>query len=511
MNTMDNWLAETAARSPQAYAFLFSESQISGLHTTYLRDYYSATLTRGVDGYYRATYEGFREAVDLTANALYREGIKPGDRCAVLSDCPLETVTAIFALWRLRAVPAPLHIRQTAKELRDAVRRIDANFVIWLGDRRLPFEDMYDEVIPLTTLGAPMSRMQMPGEQVVGADDTAVLLFTSGSGGRAKTVAHTYRRLSDSAAMAGNALGLSSSDRWTLSLPIYHIGGFMILARAVRFGSSVVLATGYDTMSLEAALNAAATTIVSITPTQLKRLMEERVEPGAKHRATLVGGGGADPELIKRAADKGWKPVVVYGATETTAFVAALAAEDATRKPGSVGKPLPSVSISTIDDNGAPSDGEGEIVVASPTVAKGYYLDEKETMRKFVKGAFRTGDYGRIDEEGYIYIVGRIDGGIVTGGENVDPETVERAAMELDEIADAVAFGASDPEWGEAVCLATRVADGARFDAKAIREQLRERLADYQVPKRIYHIRGAIRNEMGKPLRMELRKRYDAR
>jgi acyl-CoA synthetase (AMP-forming)/AMP-acid ligase II len=132
-------------------------------------------------------------------------------------------------------------------------------------------------------------------------------------------------------------------------------------------------------------------------------------------------------------------------------------------------------------------------------------------MRKFVGGSFRTGDYGRIDEDGYLYIEGRIDGGIVSGGENVDPETVERAAISLDEIADAVAFGARDPEWGEAVCLATRIADGARFDANAIREKLRQLLADYQTPKRIYQIHDSIRNEMGKPLRMELRRRFETR
>ncbi len=240
---------------------------------------------------------------------------------------------------------------------------------------------------------------------------------------------------------------MEPSDRWLCCLPLHHVAGLSIVMRSVIYGTTAVVHDGFDVDRIAASLEGDGVTLISLVATQLSRLLEAGVDL-LPLRAVLVGGGPVPDEVLEEAIGRGATVVQTYGLTEAASQVTTLAPADATRKLGSAGRPLLTTHL-RIED--------GEILVQGPTVAPGC---------ADVDGWLHTGDLGRIDEEGFLYVTDRLGDVIVTGGENVMPAEVEEVLLRHPAVADAAAVGRADAEWQEAVEAVVVLRDGAEAERR---------------------------------------------
>ena len=248
--------------------------------------------------------------------------------------------------------------------------------------------------------------------------------------------------------------------------------------RSVIYGTTAVIHDGFDTDRVAAALAEDEITVVSLVTTMLVRLLEAGADLSGP-RAILVGGGPVPEEPLEEAIGRGATVVQTYGLTESCSQVSTLAPEDAKRKLGSAGRPLLTTHLRIQD---------GEILVQGPTVAPG--LADAD-------GWLHTGDLGRIDEEGFLYVEDRIDDMIVSGGENIVPAEVEQVLLRHPEVADAAVVGREDPEWQQAVTAIVVLADGSSATPDELRRHCAESLAGLQSAEAGRAGRGAAAHPLG--------------
>lgn len=317
------------------------------------------------------------------------------------------------------------------------------------------------------------------------ADHTLCRILTSGSSGARKPVYLSYANHYASAGASAFNLGVRSDDRWLCCMPVDHVGGLSILVRSLIYGTAAAIHPGFDTARVAAELSGDVT-MISLVPTQLRRLLDADA-PLHRARLILLGGAPAPAELLAEALQRDVPVVQTYGLTEACSQVSTLALADARRRLGSAGRPLPGTEVEI---------EAGEILVRGPTVAA-HAADEG--------GWLRTGDRGRLDRDGFLWVDGRRDDLIVSGGENVAPEEVERVLLEHPAVSEAAVVGRPDPEWGEAVTAFVVPAPGGHFDPVELKHHCAASLASFKVPKRFERRELLPRTPSGKLLRRSLR------
>jgi O-succinylbenzoic acid--CoA ligase len=278
------------------------------------------------------------------------------------------------------------------------------------------------------------------------------------------------------------------------------------------FGTSLVIPESIQLEDLAEVMENFNPTLCSFVPTQLKRMLEADHQPNEELRTVLLGGGFIAQRLVFDAISDGWNIVKVYGSTETASFVTALYDEDIYEKPRSAGKAVKPNQIIIVNESKfqIPWGEVGEIAVASPAIMKGYYNNEDETAKKIEDGFYYTGDIGFVDADGYLFIEARRTDLIVTGGENVNPNEVEKRLTEHDDILDAAVFPLKDDEWGEMVAAAIVLKNNkSDIDFDELHQFLKEDLAGYKIPKKIFVEEKLPRNELGKVLRGKLVEKYE--
>src|ERR671910_1306790 len=379
-----------------------------------------------------------------------------------------EQVVLMHALMKLGAALLPLGPRLTPAERAVIV------------DAEEPIIDL-DDPGQLTQTEADMPLL---GEHDM--DDVCCRVLTSGSTGTPRPIPLSYGNFLWNAVGSGFNIGVEPEDRWLCCVPLSHIAGLGIVMRSVIYGTTAVVHDGFDVDRVGEALERDGVTQVSLVATMLTRLLDAEVDLSAP-RAILVGGGPVPEEPLEEALAKGATVVQTYGLTETCSQVTTLAPADARRKLGSAGRPLLTTHLRILD---------GEILVQGPTVAPGC-ADED--------GWLHTGDLGRIDEEGFLYVEDRIDDLIVSGGEKVVPSEVEEVLLRHPEVADAAVVGREDPEWQQAVTAIVVPRPGARLSAEELRRHCAGLLGRHKVPKRIELASELPRTQTGKLLRRALR------
>lgn len=397
-----------------------------------------------------ATYADLESAALEAARRLTALGVRPGDRVATTLGPSLAFCQLAHGAWRAGAALVPLNTRlpQAEQERQAHTAHADVTITepIWNGFEADP--------------GPPPD-----------ADEVAAVLFTSGTSGEPKAVELTFANLDASAAASSAALGTEPDDHWLCVLPLFHVAGLAILVRAARAAATLELREQPDDLT--------RATLLSLVPTQLRRLLDGPGFDAPRLRALLLGGGAVPPDLLEEARSFGIPARCTYGMTETASQVVVTDPWEA------AGRPLPPAEIEIADD--------GEILISGPMVAAAALGDD---------GWLHTGDVGRFDRAGRLEVDGRLKELIITGGENVAPVAVEAVLLAHPGIADAGVAGAPDREWGEVVTafLVERepVAD---YDLEAF---CRERLAGYQVPKRFIRVDSLPRTPGGKLLRREL-------
>lgn len=416
-------------------------------------------------------------------------GVGRGDLVALLLRNRVEFVERMHALMRLGAVLVPLHPRHTAAELGAQLQDCGARWLVDEGGCAATAATVPAGVLPVP---APSSHL---------GDAPHTILYTSGSSGRPKGVLLTYGNHFWSAVGSALNLGVRTDDRWLACLPFCHAGGLAILLRAAIYGTTVVLHERFDPARVNGAIDAERVTMVSVVANMLQRMIEER--GGRPYppwlRCVLVGGGPVPQPLRDRCAALGVPVAPTYGLTETASQVATLVPAEAARKPGSAGRPLLGTDVALFGEDGpVPPGSPGEIAVRGPTVSPGYVGGERVSS---ADGWFRTGDIGRFDDEGFLYVLGRRDDMIVTGGENVHPAEVEGVLCLHPDVAEACVYGLPDERWGQVVAASVRLREGARATAGDLQEHVRGRLADYKNPRRWRLVADFPRTAAGKVAR----------
>jgi O-succinylbenzoic acid--CoA ligase len=257
-----------------------------------------------------------------------------------------------------------------------------------------------------------------------------------------------------------------------------------IILRSAIYGVAAVVHDEFDAERVNAAIDDKGVTIVSVVAVMLQRMLDvrgDRPYPSSL-RCVLLGGGPAPRSLLDRCAAIGVPVVQTYGLTETCSQLATLAPEEALRRPGSAGKALYPNELRIA----APADdGAGEILVRGPVVMAGYANQPDATRAAIVEGWLHTGDIGRIDADGYLYVLDRRDDLIVTGGENVYPAEVEAALLSHHAVAEAGVVGVADETWGQRVVAVVRLESPSTVVAADLTSHCRDRIAGYKVPREI--------------------------
>ncbi len=424
---------------------------------------------------------------------LAAEGVRPSLRVGVWARNHPRYAVLIHALAWLGATLVPFNTRLTTSEVLAQARQIGCGLILSENDdltSSLAATGM--RVLPLRADFEP-APVSVSDPVPCNPAATQGLMFTSGTTGRARAVTLTFGAHFWSALASAYRLGVQPSDRWFLTLPLYHVGGMAIIFRSTLYGASVVFPADnrggtFAPSVLADALMRSQSTLVSLVPTMLRRLLD--LDPAASWarslRLILLGGAAADPNLLGRAFDANLPVAVTYGLTEAASQVATAAPEQTRRKPGCAGKPLLFTRVRVVAESGAdrPPGEIGEVLVSGMTVMPGYHADAESTQRALRDGWLHTGDLGRLDDDGDLWIVQRRTDLILTGGENVHPAEVEAALKEHPAVADACVVGLPDPEWGQRVAAAVLLrGDDPSITEADLTSFCRTRLAGYKMPR----------------------------
>jgi o-succinylbenzoate---CoA ligase len=414
------------------------------------------------------TYAELEAEATWVARRLAAQGVRRGSTAALTMHPRREQVVLIHALMKVGARLLPLSPRLTLAE-RAAIVAAEE-----------PIVDL-DDAGELTQTEADLPLL---GEHDM--DEVCCRVLTSGSTGTPRPVGLTYGNFLWSAVGSAFNIGVEPEDRWLCCVPLSHVSGLSIAMRSVIYGTAAVVHDGFDVDRVAAALEGDEITVVSVVTTMLTRLLEAGADLSGP-RAILVGGGPVPEEPLEEAIARGATVVQTYGLTETCSQVTTLAPADARRKLGSAGRPLLTTHLRIRD---------GEILVQGPTIAPG---------RIDPDGWLHTGDLGRIDEEGFLYVKDRIDDLIVSGGENIVPAEVEEVLLRHPQVADAAVVGREDPEWQQAVTAVVVLETGSQVTPDDLRRHCAESLAGFKVPKRVELAAALPRTPSGKLMRRALR------
>lgn len=411
----------------------------------------------------------------------------------VLSSNSPEFVIITLALWNIGLTPVPLNTRWTESEISSVLNHNKFDILL--------YEDKFvDKLSSLQIRKISFKELfEAESNSVVMKDnDEAVVIFTSGSSAQPKGVIHTFDSLSSSIMSGNKVLNQKVGDRWLASLPFYHIGGFQIICRALSAGCEIIIPEDLKIKSLISSIVKFKPTHLSLVPTQLKQLIEDSIPAQDELKLCLIGGGFSEDSLIIDAADKGWKPVRVYGSTETASFVTAADVETIRKKSGTAGKAIENVKIKI--------SSEDEILISSNSLFKSYLNDDNATNEKLKNKFYYSGDLGKLDEEDFLFIEARRTDLIVSGGENINPFEVESALLKIESIEEACVFPVQDEKWGQIVAAALVLKKN--INEEVIKSELKKNLAEFKIPKKFFFVDNLPKTSLGKIEREKIRKMF---
>ncbi len=384
-----------------------------------------------------------------------------------------QYLLSLTALWNLQIPAFPLNTRLPKDQLTILLKRAGCDTAL------LPLPDSIDlDVQTIRQInGRGNSVPNAAFFENLSGEEHATYLATSGSSGTPKIAVHTLANHYYSALGSNENIALRPGDSWLLSLPLYHVGGIAIWMRCLLAGATVSIPD--KGQSLEQALINLPTTHLSLVSTQLLRLMESDSGLAAlqKLKAVLLGGSAIPKPLLRRAIEAGLPIHTSYGSTEMSSQIATTPPEGV-NVVFSSGKVLPYCELKIADD--------GEIMVRGKTLFSGYLHNGAVKNSVDTQGWFHTRDCGRLDDSGNLHITGRMDNMFISGGENIQPEEVERALEQIPGVLSAIVVAVADDEFGHRPVAFIRLQNSASyFDESQLKALLRKQLAGYKIPRRI--------------------------
>ncbi|WP_306130352.1 AMP-binding protein [Roseovarius sp. MMSF_3350] len=454
--------------------------------------------------------------IDQYARQLKGYGLQHGNRVAVRLEKSGEGILLFFAILRIGCTFVPVNPGFTEREAAFLISESSPSMLIdncktaekILTDksiRHCEFMTGGPNDLTLSETTAPLER----GE--TSPDDIAAILFTSGTTGRPKGAPLSHRNLMTNAVELAECWSIGPHDRVLHVLPVFHAHGLFIAAcMPLIHGAGLIFLPKFDAALVIQHLTS-ATVLMAVPAIYTRLLAHEDFNNASCSSLRLMTAGSAplSPEVFD-ALQKRTGLIVVerYGLTETNILTSNPA--DGSAQIGSVGKPLPSVEMRIVDADGKKVEpgAVGRVWVRGPAIIKGY-LNQPDGVGAWSQdGHFDTGDIGRKDERGFLWLVGRSKDLIISGGFNVYPREVEIVIESLAEVEEAIVFGVAHPDFGEGVVAAVKSTPGAKETPDQIERVVRENLARYKQPKKIIFVSDFPRNSLGKVLKIQLREKY---
>ena len=469
------------------------------------------------------TYGALEATVNRTAEYLLSQSIARGDRVAVQLPKSLPFIYIHLAAMRIGAIFLPLNPAYPSAELSYFLTDSEASLLI--ADRRkqqqieairselpapmqsvciIPTENWESQVASFS----PQARVPLP----VDPDQTAMMLYTSGTTSRPKGALITHGNLTANIRSLHQAWGWRQDDVLLHVLPIFHVHGLVVaLHGALHAGASAVMLPSFDAAAALRLLRSKRFSVFMGVPTMHRRLHQLAGERryDLSHLRLMTSGSDRLPDDLFFGYQRTFNVTLLerYGMTETGMNLSNPLHSE--RRVGSVGLPLPGVSARIVDPaTGAPlPDGEvGEVQIKGAHVFKGYWRQPQKTAEAFSEdGWLRTGDMGLREPDGYYMLKGRAKDLVITGGLNVYPPEVELALMQHPAVAACAVIGCPDDEWGEQVVAAIILREGAAADEAEICAFCRDQLAAYKVPRRVVFVDEFPANALGKVQKARLR------
>ncbi|GGN12486.1 long-chain acyl-CoA synthetase [Actinoplanes campanulatus] len=437
------------------------------------------------------------------AAGLRAHGVRPGDRVVVMTMNTPEVFISYRAIWRAGAVVTPVIFLQSEPELRHILTDSGATAAIISPELAGLFGKAADGLgITTFVIGgnyADLETGEPAGIEPRADDDLAALLYTGGTTGRAKGVMLSHRGLWENGRGIEKVARSANTTRSLLPLPLSHAYGLIVVIGGLHSERRLVSVlqrwfdpAGWLELVAEHRLESSP-----VVPTMLQMLLAQPYGDYDLSSLRSFGSGGATlPPAIRAAAEKAFGVTVLqgYGLTETSAVVSAESLTE--HRAGSVGKPLPHAEVAIID---------GEICVRGPGVMLGYWNDPDLTARTIRDGWLHTGDIGRLDDDGYLYVVDRMKDLIIRGGFNVYPRDVEDVLLEHPAVQVAACVGRPDEESGEEVVAVVQLAPGQQATGAELVAFTRDRMARYKYPREVTVLDAVPLTSVGKINRKAVR------
>jgi fatty-acyl-CoA synthase len=494
---------DTARRNPNSTALVFNDQEMS-----------NADLV---------------SQIDRTVETLMAYGIEPGDRVAYLgSNHPMLLIT-LLATARMGAVFVALNSLSTAMEARYILRDSDARAVIAGVESQAVLDEIRNElpckayigvedgsadwnVLSVRHIRADNGISRHPIAQTQ-ADDVAVLLYTSGTTGKPKGAMITHGNVWATSMNVQILLKLSPQTSMLAMAPMFHIGSLAYALATLAMGGKTVILSGFDPDAVYHAIDRWNVSMFFGVPTMLQALERHPLFASTDFEGITITAAGAPVPvaMLETWSEAGARILQGYGMTEGGGTI--LDADKGLDKIGSAGLPLPltEIELRNVDTDQVirNSDEAGQIWMRGPTITRGYWNLPEETAKAFDQvGWFATGDVGRWDEDGYLYIIDRIKDMIISGGVNVYPAEVERVLNGHPDISSAAVIGVPDEKWGERV-TAVIVTDHPQAISKdEILTFCRRSLSAYKIPRQIEFAKSLPMGSTGKILKWKLRSGY---
>ncbi|WP_028880814.1 malonate--CoA ligase [Terasakiella pusilla] len=475
-----------------------------------------------IEGEKSLSYGEFFKGAETYAAALIKRGVKPGDRVAVQVDKSIEVLKLYVGTIIAGGVFLPLNTAYTPAEIEYFLGDAKPQVFVCAPQKKDALKAISDKckVGALETMDSAgagsmydLASTQMAGIKAVARDenDLAAILYTSGTTGRSKGAMLSHGNLWSNADTLRDYWGFSQDDRLIHALPIFHTHGLFVATNTTfAAGSSVYFMAKYDADAVLNAMNDA--TVLMGVPTFYVRLLAHPSlnKETTKNMRLFVSGSAPllEETHVQWQEKTGHAILERYGMTETNMNTSN--PYDGDRRAGTVGFPLPGVEVRIMEGETELPVGEiGSIEVRGPNVFQGYWqMPEKTKEELRDNGFFITGDLGMIDDRGYVSIIGRSKDLIITGGYNVYPKELELLIDDIDGVLESAVIGVAHPDFGEGVCAVVVPEEGATLSQESILDAIKDDLAKYKQPKKVFFVNELPRNTMGKVQKKELRDIY---
>jgi long-chain acyl-CoA synthetase len=449
---------------------------------------------------------------------LREHGVKPGDRVGImLPNVPYFPI-CYYGILRAGGIVVPMNVLLKKREVGYYLKDPEAKLLIAWGDFAEAAETGAEEAGAECLLVKPGEFENVVGaaEPVVevyetGDHDTAVILYTSGTTGQPKGAELSNTNLARNAAASSGLFGLGSEAVVLGALPLFHTFGQTCGMNAtLGEGGTLTLIPRFDPAKALEIIERDRVNVFQGVPTMYGAMLhlDNRADYDVSSLKVCASGGSAMPVELMRGFEDAFKCKVLegYGLSESSP-VASFNHPDRERKPGSIGTPIAGVKMKVVDDDGHEIDqGEvGEILIKGHNVMNGYWNRDEATAETIVDGWLHTGDMGRVDEDGYFYIVDRKKELIIRGGYNVYPREIEEVLYEHPEVLEAAVLGVPHDEYGEEVAAAVALKEGGSVSAQELLDYVKEQVAAYKYPRQVWLVDELPKGPTGKILKREIR------